>query len=51
MGRPYLYGLAAGGQAGVEAVLANFEAELKRNMMLMGVNKLSQLDGSKIRKR
>ncbi len=51
MGRPYLYGLAAGGQAGVEAVLANFEAELKRNMMLMGVNKLSQLDASKIRKR
>ena len=51
MGRPYLYGLAAGGQAGVEAVLANFEAELKRNMMLMGINKLSQLDGSKIRKR
>ena len=51
MGRPYLYGLSAGGQAGVEAVLANFEAELKRNMMLMGINKLSQLDGSKIRKR
>ena len=39
MGRPYLYGLAAG-QAGVEA--AGFES--KRNMMLMGINKLSQLD-------
>jgi len=51
MGRPYLYGLAAAGQAGVEAVLSRFEAELKRNMMLMGINKLSQLDNSKIRRR
>jgi len=51
MGRPYLYGLAAAGQAGVEAVLSRFEAELKRNMMLMGINKLSQLDHSKIRRR
>ena len=51
MGRPYLYGLAAAGQAGVEAVLSRFEAELKRNMMLMGINKLSQLDHTKIRRR
>ena len=51
MGRPYLYGLAAAGQAGVEAVLSGFESELKRNMMLMGINKLSQLDHSKIRRR
>ena len=51
MGRPYLYGLAAAGQVGVEAVLSRFEAELKRNMMLMGINKLSQLDHSKIRRR
>jgi isopentenyl diphosphate isomerase/L-lactate dehydrogenase-like FMN-dependent dehydrogenase len=51
MGRPYLYGLAAAGQEGVEAVLSIFEAELKRNMMLMGVNNLSQLNRSKIRKK
>jgi len=51
MGRPYLYGLAAAGEAGVEAVLSRFEAELKRNMMLMGINKLSQLDHTKIRRR
>ena len=50
MGRPYLYGLASAGQSGVEAVLANFEAEIKRNMMLMGINNLSQLNKSKIRK-
>ena len=51
MGRPYLYGLAAAGQEGVEEVLSIFESELKRNMMLMGINKLSQLDHSKIRRR
>ena len=51
MGRPYLYGLAGAGEVGVEAVLSRFEAELKRNMMLMGINKLSQLDNSKIRRR
>lgn len=51
IGRPYLYGLAAGGQAGVEAVLGKFHDELKRDMMLMGLNKLSQLDAKKVRKR
>jgi L-lactate dehydrogenase (cytochrome) len=51
MGRPYLYGLASAGQLGVEAVLSNFEAEIKRNLMLMGVNNLSQLDRSNIRKK
>jgi len=51
MGRPYLYGLASAGQIGVEAVLSNFEAEIIRNMMLMGVKNLSQLDRSKIRKK
>ena len=51
IGRPYLYGLAAGGQKGVEAVLAKFQAELTRNMMLMGINNLSQLDLTRVRKR
>ena len=51
MGRAYLYGLAAGGQKGVEAVLEKFEAELKRDMMLMGLNSLDKLDASKVRRR
>ena len=51
MGRPYLYGLASAGQLGVEAVLSNFESEIKRNLMLMGVNNLSQLNRSNIRKK
>lgn len=51
IGRPYLYGLAAAGQAGVEAVLGKLHDELKRDMMLMGLNKLSQLNSTKVRKR
>ncbi|MBB3082041.1 alpha-hydroxy acid oxidase [Geodermatophilus sabuli] len=36
VGRPYLYGLAAGGQAGVEHVLELLRAELLRAMALTG---------------
>ncbi len=42
-GRPYLYGLAAAGQAGVERVLGLFRAELDRDMTLLGCEKISQL--------
>ncbi|MBL1420952.1 MAG: alpha-hydroxy-acid oxidizing protein [Alphaproteobacteria bacterium] len=51
MGRSYLYGLAADGQRGVEAVLSMFEAELKRDMMLMGLNSIDKLNMSHVRKR
>jgi L-lactate dehydrogenase (cytochrome) len=49
IGRPYLYGLAAGGEAGVDRVLQMFREEIERGMMLLGINKLSQLDRSFIR--
>jgi len=51
IGRPYLYGLAAGGQMGVELVLSRFKEEITRNMMLMGIKNLSQLDLTRVRKR
>ncbi|MBT4363804.1 MAG: alpha-hydroxy-acid oxidizing protein, partial [Desulfobacteraceae bacterium] len=51
IGRPYLYGLAAGGEAGVDRVLQMFREEIERGMMLLGISKLSQLDRSFIRKR
>ena len=38
IGRPYLYGLAAAGQAGVAHVLNLFAAEMTRTMMLLGVS-------------
>jgi len=36
IGRPYLYGLAAGGEAGVARVLWLLRAEIERDMALMG---------------
>lgn len=36
IGRPYLYGLAAGGEAGVRRVLALLRAEIERGMALLG---------------
>jgi L-lactate dehydrogenase (cytochrome) len=43
IGRPYLYGLAAGGQAGVAHVLNMFRAEMTRTMMLLGVSTIQEL--------
>ena len=48
-GRLYLYALAAAGQEGVERIVGKLHAELERDMKLMGVNNISQLDRSKLR--
>ena len=42
-GRPYLYGLAAGGQAGVERALTLLTEELKRSMTLLGARSIKEL--------
>jgi L-lactate dehydrogenase (cytochrome) len=44
IGRPYLYGLAAGGEAGVTKALQILDEEFKRNMRLLGRTSVSQLD-------
>lgn len=44
IGRPYLYGLAAGGQAGVEKVLELLRAELDRAMALTGCTSVADVD-------
>ncbi len=49
MGRPYLYGLAAGGQAGVERVLSLLKSEIERDMILSGRPDIKQLDRNFIR--
>ncbi len=36
VGRPYLYGLAAGGERGVDLVLKQFQEEIERTMALIG---------------
>jgi len=46
IGRPYLYGLAAGGEAGVKAVLEIFRAEIERALILMGCPSIDALDRS-----
>lgn len=46
IGRPYLYGLAAGGEQGVGAVLDIFREEIRRALVLMGCPDLDSLDRS-----
>jgi L-lactate dehydrogenase (cytochrome)/(S)-mandelate dehydrogenase len=46
VGRPFLYGLAAGGPAGVAAVLELLRAELARTLALMGCRDVRDLDRS-----
>ena len=46
IGRPYLYGLAAGGQGGVEAVIDIFRDEIARTLALMGCPSVAALDRS-----
>jgi L-lactate dehydrogenase (cytochrome) len=43
IGRPYLYGLAAAGQGGVERILAVLGAELRDTLTLLGRSDVSQL--------
>jgi L-lactate dehydrogenase (cytochrome) len=47
IGRPYLYGLATGGQAGVEQVLAMLSAEIDRTLALVGVPRATDLCGAR----
>lgn len=43
IGRPYLYGLAAGGEAGVARVLSIFRTEIERDMGLMGRTRIADI--------
>lgn len=46
VGRPYLYGLAVGGEKGVASVLDILQAELTRTLKLLGCPSVSALDYS-----
>ena len=48
IGRPYMWGLGAFGQAGVEKCLSLLQAELVRAMRFAGVTKLSDITSSHI---
>jgi L-lactate dehydrogenase (cytochrome) len=49
IGRPYLYGLAANGEAGVTRVLAILRAEIERGMGLMGRVRIADVTGADVR--
>jgi lactate 2-monooxygenase len=46
IGRPYVYGLAVGGQAGVEAMIVQLAAEVDLTFALAGARSVSELDRS-----
>ena len=50
-GRMYLYSLAAAGQPGVEKALGNLKAEIERDMKLLGVTSISQINSNMLRYR
>lgn len=49
IGRPFVYGLASAGQAGVEDVLRILREEVERTLILMGCANLDSLDSTWIR--
>ena len=49
IGRPYLYGLAANGELGVQQVLTLLNDELRRDMALLGCKNLSEVTSRHIR--
>ena len=49
VGRYYLYPLAAAGQAGVERALGLMQAEIERDMKLMGCTAIGQLSRDNLR--
>ena len=48
IGRPYLFGLAAGGQAGVAKALELLRAEIERDMGLIGCRSIGEISGKHI---
>jgi isopentenyl diphosphate isomerase/L-lactate dehydrogenase-like FMN-dependent dehydrogenase len=49
LGRAYLFPLAAAGQAGVERALTLMQAELTRDMRLMGAKSVAELSRDHLR--
>jgi L-lactate dehydrogenase (cytochrome) len=49
-GRPYLWGLGAGGEAGVDQALAILRADVERDMRILGCRNVSEVDSARIRK-
>src|SRR3546814_15611377 len=50
IGRAYLYGLMAGGRAGVDRTIQILRTEIERTMTLLGVSSLAELEPKQDRK-
>ncbi|HEV2568772.1 alpha-hydroxy acid oxidase [Sphingomonas sp.] len=50
IGRPYLYGLAAGGEAGVDRALTLLNAEFERTLRLAGINDIASVSRRHVRR-
>ncbi len=50
IGRAYLYGLAAGGEAGVDRAIGLLREELLRDMALLGRRRIADVGGSSVRR-
>jgi L-lactate dehydrogenase (cytochrome) len=48
IGRPWMYGLAAGGQAGIEVVLDLLRVEIDATLALLGRPTLESLDATAV---
>ena len=48
LGRPWVYAMAAQGQAGIDNLLSVFKNEIKASMGLMGVNSIEELNSDLI---
>jgi L-lactate dehydrogenase (cytochrome) len=48
IGRAYLYGLCAGGEAGIDRALTVLRAEVKRDMALMGACNVAEVTRDKV---
>ena len=49
IGKAYLYGLAAGGEAGVDRAIEILRSELERDMILMGLTSISEINNNCVR--
>ncbi|MDE0361736.1 MAG: alpha-hydroxy acid oxidase, partial [Rhodospirillaceae bacterium] len=50
MGRPYLFGLGAGGEAGVDRALEILRTDIERDMRLVGCRNVAEVNSDRIRR-
>ena len=51
VGRAYLYGLMAGGEAGVDRTLSIFQSEIERTLRLLGATDVDGIAAESVRLR